>query len=66
MITFNGGPMDGEDVDEFFFPFDEIHIGEPGTDLVYVYSRNEETMNYDYDGEFPSSDIEYEEDEDEE
>ena len=58
--------MDGEDVDDFFFPFDEIHIGKPGTDLVYVYSRNEETMNYEYDGEFTSSDIEYEEDEDEE
>ena len=66
MITFVGGPMDGEEVESFFFPFDEVHIGEPDNDLVYVYSRNEETMNYDYEGEFESSEIEYEEDEDEE
>ena len=58
--------MDGEIVEDLFFPFDEVHIGEPGSDLVYVYSRNEETMNYDYEGEFESSEIEYEEDEDEE
>jgi hypothetical protein len=65
MITFNGGPMDGELVEEFFFPYDEIHISESGNDLVYIYSRNEETMNYDYEGEFESSEMQYEEDEDE-
>lgn len=65
MITFVGGPFDGEEVDEFFFPFGEVHIGKMGSDLVYIYSRNEETMNYDYEGEFKSSEIEYEEDEDE-
>jgi hypothetical protein len=65
MITFVGGPMDGELVEEFFFPYDEIHIDEAENDLVYIYSRNEETMNYDYEGEFESSETQYEEDEDE-
>jgi hypothetical protein len=65
MITFVGGPMDGELVEEFFFPYDEIHIDASVNDLVYIYSRNEETMNYDYEGEFESSETQYEEDEDE-
>lgn len=65
MITFTGGPFDGEEVDESFFSFGELHIGKIGSDLVYIYSRNEETMNYDYEGEFKSSEIEYMEDEDE-
>jgi hypothetical protein len=65
MITFNGGPMDGEDVEDLFFPFDEIHIAGKNDELVYIYMRNDDTMNYDYQGEFDSSDIEYKEDEDE-
>lgn len=63
MITFQGGPMDGERVPTDFLEFDEIHMQNDENSPVYVYFREEH--NYNYEGEFPPSEIEYEEDEDE-
>lgn len=65
MINLIGGPMDGEQVPVEFFSYDEVHIKNGQDDPVYVYCKDEETGNYNYEGEFSSSDIEYEEDEDE-
>jgi hypothetical protein len=66
MIAFVGGPMDGEHLPSDLFDFDEVHIQNKEQDPVYIYYKDEETGNYYYEGEFLSSDIEYEEDEDEE
>jgi hypothetical protein len=65
MITFQGGPMDGEDVPDEFFPFDEVHIQNDENDPVYVYMKDDDNMCYNYEGEFMPSDIYYKEDEDE-
>ena len=65
---FVGGPMDGTQIplddDDLT---DEIHIDMinlNGAVTVHVYSEDEKTGNYKYDGEFPPEDL-YEEEEDE-
>ncbi|MFY9325218.1 MAG: hypothetical protein WAO29_02035 [Candidatus Nanopelagicales bacterium] len=65
MITLIGGPMDGEQVPNEFYNYYEVHIQNGDSEPVYIYCKDEETGNYKYEGEFSSSEIEYEEDEDE-
>lgn len=60
-----GGPMDGELVPKEFLSFDEVHIQNNQNDPVYIYYKDEETGNYNYEGEFFPSDMEYKEEEDE-
>ena len=64
---FVGGPMDGTNIpiddDDLT---DEIHIDMIGLDkeiTVHIYSEDEETGNYKYEGEFLPENL-YEEDED--
>lgn len=65
MITFTGGPFDGEMYDEEY-PFDEIHFQRHDDEPVYIYIRDEDSLNYQYQGEFASWEVKYTEDDDEE
>ena len=65
---FIGGPMDGTEVpvDEDEEVLDEIHvdiIDERLNNLVHVYTEDEETGNYQYQGQFKKNELEDTEDE---
>jgi hypothetical protein len=65
---FVGGPMDGTKVpvDEDEEVLDEIHvdiIDERLNNLVHVYTEDEETGNYQYQGQFKRNELEEDEDE---
>ena len=65
---FIGGPMDGTKVpvNEDEEVLDEIHvdiIDERLNNLVHVYTEDEETGNYQYQGQFKRNELEEDEDE---
>jgi len=65
--SFIGGPFDGDDITEDMEGIDEVQIyllNERSEKVsVYVYSQDDETGNYIYDGEFAPEELEEEEDE---
>jgi hypothetical protein len=65
--TFVGGPFDGDEIDKDMEGIDEVQIyllNERSEKIsVYVYSQDDETGNYIYDGEFAPEELEEEEDE---
>jgi hypothetical protein len=69
MIRFMmGGPFDGEEAPEGTDDVDEIQLYIHGEDeddysLVYVYIEDDETGNFQYEGEFTPKQLEEEDDE---
>jgi hypothetical protein len=65
--AFVGGPLDGDKITEDMEGIDEVQIyllNERSEKIsVYVYSQDDETGNYIYDGEFAPEEMEEEEDE---
>lgn len=65
--SFIGGPFDGDEIIEEMDGIDEVQIyllNERSEKIsVYVYSQDDETGNYIYDGEFAPEELEEEEDE---
>jgi hypothetical protein len=65
--AFVGGPFDGDEILEDMEGIDEVQIylfNERSEKVsVYVYSQDDETGNYIYDGEFAPEELEKEEDE---
>jgi hypothetical protein len=65
--AFVGGPFDGDEITEDMEGIDEVQIyllNERSEKIsVYVYSQDDETGNYIYDGEFAPEELEEEEDE---
>jgi hypothetical protein len=65
--SFVGGPFDGDDITKDMKGIDEVQIyllNERSEKVsVYVYSQDDKTGNYFYDGEFAPEELEEEEDE---